>query len=285
MTDGCRACGIVPVTMGSPAFRSLDAGPLRVTSASFPAGQALPSHAHQRTIVGVMLEGGFDVAFRSARFDCPAGTVWVEPGEERHANTLGPAAARPLVIEIDAATQRDELRPCRELLDRPVAFCRPETLKLARELKAEVDVADSGSLLAIESLAAELLASAASQTARDSDAGGRGGWVAMVRDQLHEHLDRHLRVADLAREAGVHRVHLGRVFRARYGMSVGDYHRRLRIEWAARQLAGSDTSISDIALRAGFADQAHFTRLFQRHLGMTPGAFRARGRFRVPSVQ
>ena len=261
--------------MGSPAFRSLDAGPLRVTSAAFPAGQSLPSHAHQRTIVGVMLEGGFDVQFRSARFDCPAGTVWVEPGEERHANALGRLAARPLVLEIDAGAQRDELRLCGDFLASPSAFRDAESLRVARELKAEVDQADRSSLLAIESLAAELLAAASRQTGRDRDAAGKGGWVAVVRELLHEQLDRPLRVADLARLVGVHRVHLGRVFRARYGLSVGDYHRRLRIEWAARQLAGADARLSDIALRAGFADQAHFTRFFKRHLGTTPAQFRA----------
>ena len=103
-------------------------------------------------------------------------------------------------------------------------------------------------------------------------------WLRVVAEQLRQQLDRPLRVADLARQAGVHRVHLGRVFQARYGMPLREYHRRLRIEWAARELLERDASVGDLAQRAGFADQAHFTRYFKRQLGVTPTAYRARER-------
>ena len=103
-------------------------------------------------------------------------------------------------------------------------------------------------------------------------------WLSVVRELLHQHLDRPLRVADLARRVGVHRVHLGRVFQAQYGVPLREYHRRLRIEWAARQLVENDVSVGDLAQRAGFSDQAHFTRFFKRQLGMTPTAYRARER-------
>ena len=62
--------------------------------------------------------------------------------------------------------------------------------------------------------------------------------------------------------AGVHRAHLVRAFRARFGISVGAYVRRERIRWAARALRNSDAPIAEIALQAGFADQSHFTRTF-----------------------
>jgi AraC family transcriptional regulator len=47
---------------------------------------------------------------------------------------------------------------------------------------------------------------------------------------------------------------------------------RLRLERARRMLLEPGARLSDIAQRAGFADQAHFTRLFKRHFGITPGA-------------
>jgi AraC family transcriptional regulator len=47
----------------------------------------------------------------------------------------------------------------------------------------------------------------------------------------------------------------------------------LRLERARRLLDATDVALSDVALRAGFADQAHFTRLFKRQFGVTPGAF------------
>jgi len=48
----------------------------------------------------------------------------------------------------------------------------------------------------------------------------------------------------------------------------------LRLEWAAEELARDDARLADVALRAGFADQSHFTRLFRRHTGVTPGHYR-----------
>jgi len=33
--------------------------------------------------------------------------------------------------------------------------------------------------------------------------------------------------------------------------------------------------LAEIAARAGFADQSHFTREFKRHFGITPGHYRS----------
>lgn len=267
---------LVPLTMGSPSYRcvDLDGIGIRLTQALFPAGTTLPMHAHERTIVAVMLAGGFDLVFRTRRFDCPAGMVSVEPAAEPHANQIGPHGAQPLVLEIAQHALTESLQSRAVAVAEPAAFRRDGLGGIARRLHGELRRTDASSLLALETLALELLAAIAQRDERDRDARGRAGWVATVRELIHAHLDRPLRVADLAAAAGVHRVHVGRVFRARYGESIGDYHRRLRIEWAARELARNDTPLSDVALRAGFADQSHFTRFFRRAMGVTPHAYR-----------
>jgi YesN/AraC family two-component response regulator len=56
--------------------------------------------------------------------------------------------------------------------------------------------------------------------------------------------------------------------------TVGEYLNALRIRRACRELADAGTRLADVALRAGFSDQSHFTRAFKRATGMTPGAFR-----------
>jgi AraC family transcriptional regulator len=85
-------------------------------------------------------------------------------------------------------------------------------------------------------------------------------------------------LSELASEVGVNAAHLARVFRARYGTSVGEYGRRLRLDWAAGEIARDDRPIAEIATEAGFADQSHFTRLFRRHVGTTPARFREEAR-------
>ena len=100
------------------------------------------------------------------------------------------------------------------------------------------------------------------------------GWLARVRDQLHARYGVVIRVADLAHEAGVHPVHLARVFRRHHGCTVGKYVQRLRVEHACGALSESATSLSSIALETGFSDQAHFTRRFKELTGMSPGQYR-----------
>jgi AraC-like DNA-binding protein len=48
---------------------------------------------------------------------------------------------------------------------------------------------------------------------------------------------------------------------------------------AHRALTG-DLSLAQIAAAAGFSDQAHFTRVFRRHFGISPGARRRERNFR-----
>ncbi|MBV6458410.1 MAG: hypothetical protein HONBIEJF_01537 [Fimbriimonadaceae bacterium] len=77
-----------------------------------------------------------------------------------------------------------------------------------------------------------------------------------------------------ARGIGVHPSHLARGFRSQLGVSVGDYIRDRRLEWARTRLADPTLKIAQIAIEAGFADQSHLTRLFTARYGRTPGAMR-----------
>ncbi|HWM88665.1 MAG TPA: helix-turn-helix transcriptional regulator, partial [Kofleriaceae bacterium] len=78
----------------------------------------------------------------------------------------------------------------------------------------------------------------------------------------------------LAREAGVHPVHLASVFRRFHRQTIGEYLRALRVRQAAELLTRGDTPLAQVAAMLGFADQAHFTRIFGDVVGMTPSAFR-----------
>lgn len=79
---------------------------------------------------------------------------------------------------------------------------------------------------------------------------------------------------EVARSVGTNRSTLGRLFRHHVGVSVGEYVRDRRLEWAYRQLTDTNTKISVIAAAAGFADQAHFCRCFKTRYGVTPSSLR-----------
>jgi AraC-like DNA-binding protein len=67
----------------------------------------------------------------------------------------------------------------------------------------------------------------------------------------------------------------GSEFRKHYDCTIGEYPRRLRSEFACREIAVSDAPLVEIALSAGFANQAHFTRTFKRLKGITPTEYRS----------
>jgi AraC-like DNA-binding protein len=72
----------------------------------------------------------------------------------------------------------------------------------------------------------------------------------------------------------VHQATLARGFRRAFGCSIGDMQRRLRLERALLDLADSAQPLAQVAQRAGFYDQSHFTNLFRRSYGITPARYR-----------
>lgn len=86
-----------------------------------------------------------------------------------------------------------------------------------------------------------------------------------------------LKVADLAAAAGMTSTRLERTMRRALGMSPKQLLIRTRLEAAMRALDDTDHTVAAIAGSCGFYDQSSFTRQFQRAVGLTPGAYRARG--------
>jgi AraC family transcriptional regulator len=205
---------------------------------------------------------------------CPAGTVLTQPAGKRHANHIAPDGARGVVLQFDTADGALPAR-CLALLDRinhfrdgPIAAA---AWSLARELAAPDDVTP----LAIEGLVLEILAEAARLDQRIGRPHGKlPTWLIRSTELVHARFREHLRIDEIAHAAGVHPAHLAAVFRRVHRMPLGSYVRRLRVDWAADRLIGTNNPISAIAAEAGFADQAHLTRLFRRVTGVTPAAYR-----------
>lgn len=89
-------------------------------------------------------------------------------------------------------------------------------------------------------------------------------------DLLRERFEQPWSLSELAHEVGTHRSHLARLFQTHLGVSVGEYLRDRRLEWAYGRLASTEEKIATIAFEAGFADHAHFCRLFKARYGASP---------------
>ena len=264
----------VPVTMGSPRFRTLEATRCVVIDAWFPPNATLPPHTHDRPIFGVMLRGAFDSEIAHRTIPCPPAAVWVEPLGERHANHIGRDGARVLVVQPDPAgfsAFSNYLDAVRHLRHAGIAG---DAWRLIREM----DHADDLSTLAADGLVQTMLASAARHHQTRRFHAPVPHWLLLAQEFVHAHFRERVSLATVATAVGVTPSHLAREFRAQFGTTIGDYMRRLRVEWVADQLAQSAMSLSEVALAAGFSDQSHLTREFHRRLGVTPGVWSRRHR-------
>ena len=95
-----------------------------------------------------------------------------------------------------------------------------------------------------------------------------------VTDFVLAHLDQDISLDALAQQIGFSPYHFARLFRQITGESPHQFVLRQRIEKACHLLKTTDMPLAHIALESGFANQSHFTRIFKRHLGLTPRAYR-----------
>ncbi len=95
-----------------------------------------------------------------------------------------------------------------------------------------------------------------------------------VLDIVQDQLSQDLSVEALARQIGFSPYHFARLFRQTTGESPHQFVLRQRIERAQRLLTEGGMSLAHVAMESGFADQSHLTRVFKRHLGLTPRAYR-----------
>jgi AraC-like DNA-binding protein len=66
-----------------------------------------------------------------------------------------------------------------------------------------------------------------------------------------------------------------RAFKQEHGLTPHAYQLNCRIEFCRSQLRAGH-SIAEVALAAGFSDQAHFQRSFKKFVAATPGQYQAR---------
>lgn len=109
--------------------------------------------------------------------------------------------------------------------------------------------------------------------------------IDRVIDYLREHLDRPVKLTDLAKVACFSPFHFHRVFHAVTGETVKSFTNRLRVERAARLLRSSSKSATDVALDCGFSSSATFSRAFRAAYETTPREFRKSGKIQESKIR
>jgi AraC family transcriptional regulator len=246
-------------------------GGLTLAESAYAPGLRVPPHAHANTRFVLVLAGTIDETIDGIATTHRRGTLLFRRSGETHAYAIGSGGATALIVDMAPEWVGRAAQHAR-VLTRSRAFTRGFLLHLAQRLHGEFLMRDEVSRLAIESLALGLLAEASRIAERTAETAAPA-WLERSRVLVETHFAERLPLTRVAALVGVHPVHLARTFRRVYRTTFAEYVRQCRIECARRELAGRAT-LAEIAARAGFADQSHFSRLFKQYTGLTPSEYR-----------
>jgi AraC family transcriptional regulator len=243
-------------------------GQFRLTESCYRPGLRIGSHAHRCAVFGFILDGFLEQKSSLVDLRCPTGSVFYNPPEVPHTNLTNDSGARCVYMEIspDWLNRVDAAgAPPRD----PTTWPAPRIQALARRIYAEWLAKDDLTSLMMEGLACELVTELF--RARSAMEGPSPPvWLERVHDLLRTRFVEPPSLSQLSTEAGVHQVHVARQFRKYYGVTIGEFVRQMRVEFARNRLRESDLPIVEIALEAGFAHQSHFTTVFKQLMGVTP---------------
>jgi AraC family transcriptional regulator len=148
---------------------------------------------------------------------------------------------------------------------------------------SETEIAGASGALLGDSLRAALtwaIFRRGKQAIAGSDGGTRlsKAQLTRVEDYLAQHMSNQIVIADLANIVDMHERAFSTAFRLATDRTPYQFLVDLRIEAAKTHLHESAMSILEIAELTGFADQAHLTTVFSRHVGISPARYRKTAR-------
>ena len=211
------------------------------------------------------------------------GTGWLAPAGEGFSlrvKAAGPHAYARVSfdpVRFDRLVSGREDRAGPVALDRTYHIGGPQVRHLVSALAAEAQAGTPTGLTFVDTLTAALALQLVQQagTVMPRPERARGGLAPVVRRRVLELMEarasERLTLDVLAQEAGLSPAHFARAFKESVGRAPHQHLLALRLDRARRLLETPDAALSDVALRTGFADQAHFTRFFKRRFGVTPG--------------
>jgi AraC family transcriptional regulator len=105
--------------------------------------------------------------------------------------------------------------------------------------------------------------------------GGLAAWqLQRARDFINVNLAHDPSIPEIAHECGLSSGYFARAFKRSTGVPPYKWLTKMRVERAKELLKDPRCELADIAQLCGFVDQSHFTRVFSRSEGYSPGRWR-----------
>ena len=98
--------------------------------------------------------------------------------------------------------------------------------------------------------------------------------VQVVKEYIRVHYAEHLGLEILAQQVFLAPLYLGQLFKRETGVNLSDYLLQVRLEKAKELLGDLHYNVSQVAALVGYRDDKYFSRLFRRHIGVSPMEYR-----------
>ena len=250
--------------------RRFDLGGVVLTEVSHACGRKLPCHTHESAYFGLLLAGSYAEKCAQRAAEYAPFTMGFHPPSLTHSDEVGSCGSRMFCVELRDAY----LLQTRPFLTAPQFvpdLCASDVTWLGLRLYRSFASETLGAL-ELEELCGDMLERVSGSKLSEEMA--RPAWLNRALELLHESFRESLTLGEIAARVGVHPIHLSRVFRKKYGCTMGDYVNRLRVQFACSEMSRGWPALNDLALTAGFADQSHMGRVFKGTVGETPARFR-----------
>jgi len=237
-------------------------------------------HSHTHFSIGAITAGRSTYVHERSHWEVSTGTVvLMNPGDVHACNPINDQPWSYLMFYVDTPWLSDlqhQLGFSPELEFRPFALthCRdPEVFAGLKTLYQVLLDPDADTLLKHSSVVdfftdLQLRFNPAERPLREAN-----DKLERAADYIREHCTESLKLEDICQAAQLSPSYLIRAFKQHYGMTPHAFLVNQRIQFARERLRRGQL-IADVALEAGFADQAHFQRAFKQHLAATPGQYR-----------
>jgi AraC family transcriptional regulator len=245
----------------------------RAVEKTYEPGLVMPPHEHDYSVIVMPIRGEFFEDCKGKQSLRKAGEVRILRAGVTHKNRYGNIGASSFLIELTENCVSDLSERGLDLPEAEQNTSSSASTTLTYRMLDELRIGDRFSPMAIEALLLEFL------VRRNRDFSEKQGypapsWLAEAREYIELKCLQPISVTEIAAAVNASPLLLARMFRTHYGFGTLEFLQRCRIARTVSALRDTNTPIATIALDAGFADQAHFTRRFRLIMGQTPGAYR-----------